>query len=172
MAHRSTFRPAAGLKTGRTLSGRLPEKTYASNSAGVDETRYHLRVKQVRGNMHEDRRVRRSQDLSEALELQIAATVQKARFNALALAEECGLLVAGCGNSAEIQELAALAPNLAGASRFWQGRATTASGEHRLSVVLVDTPLGKLYLCGAGGSIGSIWAELRQTGQGVTRIMS
>ena len=122
--------------------------------------------------MQEDRRVRRSQDLSEALELQITATVQKAHFNSLALAEECGFLVAGCGNREEIQELAALAPHLAGESRFWQGRATTASGEYRLSVALVDTPLGKLYLCGAGGSIGSIWTELRQSCQGVTRIMS
>ena len=122
--------------------------------------------------MHEERRVRRSQDLSEALELQIAATVQKAHFNSLALAEECGFLVAGCGNSEEIQELAALAPHLAGESRFWQGQATTSSGEHRLSVALVDSPLGKLYLCGVGGSIGSIWSELRQSCQGVTRIMS
>jgi hypothetical protein len=55
--------------------------------------------------MDQDRRVRRSQDLSEALELQIAATVRRARFNSLALAEECGFVVAGCGNSEEIQEL-------------------------------------------------------------------
>lgn len=122
--------------------------------------------------MQEDRRVKRSQDLSEALELQMAATVRKARFSSLALAEECGLLVAGCGDDEAIQELAALAPHLAGESRYWQGNAHITSGQDRLSVVLVDTPLGKLYLCGAGGKMGSIWAELRLSCQGVARILS
>lgn len=122
--------------------------------------------------MHEERRVNRSCDLSEALQLQIAATVKKARFSSLALAEECGLLVAGCGDSSTVQELAALAPYLAGESRFWQGRAETNDGEHRLSVALVETPLGKLYLCGADGTIGAIWTELKNTSYGVTRILS
>ena len=122
--------------------------------------------------MQEDRRRRRSQDLSEALELQIAATVQRGHFNSLALSEECGFLVAGVGDSAQVQELAALAPHLAGESRYWQGRAETIAGEDRLSVVLIETPLGRLYLCGAGGAVGSIWAELRNSGLGVTRILS
>ena len=119
-----------------------------------------------------ERRVQRSQDMSQALELQMAATLRKARFHSLALAEECGLLVVGCGNADEIQELAALGPHLAGDSRFWQGRAHTSTGEHRLSVARVETPLGKLYLCAADGAIGTIWTELRYGSQGVTRIVS
>ena len=122
--------------------------------------------------MQEERRRQRSQDLLEALGLQIAATVQRGQFNSLALSEECGLLVAGFGDAEQVQELAALAPFLAGESSYWQGRAETIAGEHRLSVVQVDTPLGRLYLCGAGGAIGSIWAELRNSGLGVTRILS
>jgi hypothetical protein len=122
--------------------------------------------------MQQDRRTNRSHDLSQALELQIAATVKKGQFHTLALSEECGLVVAGCGDTAQVQELAALAPHLAGQSRYWQGRAETVLGERRLSVVLIETPLGKLYLCGTGGAIGSIWNELRQSGLGVARIMS
>ncbi|GEM_PF-1956572 len=122
--------------------------------------------------MHEERRKNRSPDLSEALALQIAATVQRGQFKSLALAEECGLLVAGWGESEQVQELAALAPCLAGDSRYWQGHASMTSGEHRLSVVLIETLLGKLYLCGTGGAIGSIWTELRTSGIGVARIVS
>jgi hypothetical protein len=122
--------------------------------------------------MQQDRRMNRSHDLSQALELQIAATVKRGHFHTLALSEECGLLVAGCGDNEQVQELAALGPYLAGQSRYWQGRADTVVGERRLSVVLIDTPLGRLYLCGTGGAIGSIWNELRQSGLGVARILS
>jgi hypothetical protein len=122
--------------------------------------------------MQVERRVRRSQEMGQALELQIAATVKRARFESLALAEECGFLVAGSGDPEMIQEMAALAPHLAGNSRYWQGNAPITKGEQRLSVALVQTPLGKLYLCGVGGKIGTIWSELRQGCQGVTRIVS
>ncbi len=122
--------------------------------------------------MQQERRKNRSQDLSEALTLQIAATVERANFKSLALSEECGLLVAGWGEFEQVQELAALAPYLAGESRYWQGCAETLVGERRLSVALIETPLGRLYLCGTGGAIGSIWTELRTSGLGVARILS
>jgi hypothetical protein len=136
-----------------------------------DPLRFHHRL-EIEDPMQEDRRKKRSQDLSEALTLQIAATLRRGQFKSLALSEECGFLVAGWGESAQVQELAALAPYLAGGSRYWQGRADTLAGEHRLSVVLIETPLGKLYLCGSGGAIGSIWTELRTSGIGVARILS
>ncbi len=122
--------------------------------------------------MHCERRQKRSQDLSEALQLQLFSTVERASFDALVLAEELGLMVAGAGKGEELEEIAALAPLLAGQSRFWQGRVETAMGNRLITVVRVETALGTFYLSGTEGKIAAIWSEMRQGSRGVARIVS
>ena len=122
--------------------------------------------------MHCERRQKRSQDLSEALELQLFSTVERANFSSLVLAEERGLMVVGTGKGEELEEIAALAPVLAGQSRFWQGRVETAAGQRLITVVRVDTALGTFYLSGTEGKITSIWSEMRHGSRGVARIVS
>jgi hypothetical protein len=119
-----------------------------------------------------ERRRNRSEDLSEALGLQLASAATRANFSALVLAEERGLLVAGSGEAGQIEEIAALAPHLAGQSRYWQGKVETTSGLRLVSVAIVETPLGVFYLGGVDGNVSAIWAELRQGSQGVARIVS
>lgn len=119
-----------------------------------------------------ERRQNRSQDLSEALGLQLASSATRAKFSALVLAEEMGLLIAGAGDAGELEEIAALAPLLAGQSRYWQGRVETEAGLRMVSVTRVDTALGVFYLSGVEGKIPAIWAELRHGSRGVARIVS
>jgi hypothetical protein len=123
-------------------------------------------------NMQCERRQNRSGELSEALGLQLASSATRAKFSSLVLAEEMGLLVAGSGDAGELEEIAALAPLLAGQSRYWQGRVETAAGLRMVSVAKVDTALGVFYLSGVDGKIPAIWAELRLGSRGVARIVS
>ncbi len=122
--------------------------------------------------MHCERRQNRSQDLGLALELQLCSTAERASFGSLVLAEERGLMVAGAGKNDELEEIAALAPLLAGTSRFWQGRVDTTMGNRLITVVRVETALGTFYLSGTDGNIISIWSEMRHSSRGVARIVS
>ena len=122
--------------------------------------------------MRLERRQRRSDELCEALGLQLEYSAARANFRSMALAEERGLLVVGSGDSAELEEIAALAPLLAGQSRYWQGRVETQAGQRLMSVATIDTPLGVFYLTALDGSLSAIWSELRRSSQGVARIVT
>ena len=98
--------------------------------------------------MDTDRRDRRSYNLHEALELQLAATAKKGKFSAVVLTENQGITVAGAGNMAEIEEIAAFAPQLAPGKRYWQGSLKDVGGEDKLvTVAPIESEMGKLYMC-------------------------
>ena len=122
--------------------------------------------------MQSERRQKRSEDMATALGLQLVSTAARASFSSLVLAEELGLLVAGAGDETELEEIAAMAPLLAGESRFWQGQVETTAGHRLITVARVDTALGTFFLSGAAGKITSIWSEMRESSRGVARIVS
>ena len=122
--------------------------------------------------MQEERRRNRSSDLAIALGLQLHYSVTRARFKSLVLSEELGLLVAAAGDQSEFEELAALAPLLAGERRYWRGIVKTAAGREQVTVARVDTPFGIFYLSGVAGQASAILSEMLQSGQGVARIVS
>ncbi len=122
--------------------------------------------------MQYERRRNRSNDLAIALGLQLHYSVNRARFKSLVLSEELGLLVAAAGEPNELEELAALAPILAGERRYWQGVIETPSGRERVTVARVDTSFGTFYLSGVAGMASAILSELLQSGQGIARIVS
>jgi hypothetical protein len=121
--------------------------------------------------MFSERRRHRSNHLSTALHYQLAASAQRARFHTLVLGEEQGLVVAEAGPGAESEEIAALAPQIAGGSDLWHGRVTTSRGERVVTIAAVSSPHGRLFLSGVGGNRAAIISELRRSGEGVTRIL-
>jgi hypothetical protein len=123
--------------------------------------------------MREERRVKRSHNLHEALKLQLAASLERAHFNSIILAEDQGFAVAGAGKVMEDEEIAALAPSLVPGKTVWQGKIAIDNGpEKMVTITPVQTDVGNLYLCGVGGESSRIIAELLLSGKGVNRILA
>lgn len=119
-----------------------------------------------------ERRTNRSDNIMEALGLQLAATARRGGFSALVLAESQGIPVASTGETAEIEEVVAVAPSLTPGARPWQGRLLLASGCVRVLVMPVNTCDGPLFLCAAGGRSPEAIADLLRGGLGVSRILA
>jgi hypothetical protein len=122
--------------------------------------------------MHNERRRNRSNDLAIALGLQLHYSASRAHFKSLVLSEELGLLVAATGEKDEFEELAALAPVLAGNQRYWQGTVRTSTGSELVTVAKVETTFGTFFLSGVAGQASALLAEMLQSSEGVTRIVS
>jgi hypothetical protein len=122
--------------------------------------------------MQNERRRNRSNDLAIALGLQLHYSVSRAHFKSLILSEELGLLVAAAGEKDELEELAALAPVLAGDRRYWQGTVKTEAGHEQVTVARVDTEFGTFFLSGVAGRASAVLAEMLQSCEGVARIVA
>lgn len=121
--------------------------------------------------MLEEKRRNRSDNIHEALALQLAACAARARLSALILAEDQGLPVASAGNVAEAEEVAALAPSLARDSRCWHGSVQTVEGLKSATICPVPTEDGRLYLCAVADLGARIDTELVRGGNGIRRIL-
>ena len=122
--------------------------------------------------MAAERRVNRSNQLSTALRHQLNASASRARFSSIVLAEDQGLVVANSGDDSESEEIAALSPQIARNCDLWHGRVATSFGERMVTIAAVPSPHGRLFLSGVGGHRASIISELRQSSQGVCRILA
>ncbi|MBN2717308.1 MAG: hypothetical protein JXX14_15750 [Deltaproteobacteria bacterium] len=123
--------------------------------------------------MRMERRIRRSHNIHEALELQLAASVERAKFNSVILAEDQGFAVAGAGRVTEDEEIAALAPSIISGKKLWQGRIAIDNGPEKfVTIAPMRTDVGELYLCGVGGESSKAVAELMLSSKGVNRILA
>lgn len=123
--------------------------------------------------MKMERRVKRSHNVHEALELQLAASVERGSFNSVILAEDQGFAVAGAGKVIEDEEIAALAPSLVPGKKVWQGKIAIDNGpEKMVTITPLETEVGNLYLCGVGGEATKILTELVISSQGINRILA
>ncbi|MBN2528821.1 MAG: hypothetical protein JXR76_20695 [Deltaproteobacteria bacterium] len=123
--------------------------------------------------MRTERRVKRSHNIHEALELQLAASVERANFQSVILTEDQGFAVAGAGKVLEDQEIAALAPSLVPGKKVWQGKVAIDNGPEKMVTILsLSTDVGNLYLCGFGGESSKVHSELMHSIQGVNRILA
>lgn len=120
-----------------------------------------------------ERREKRSENIYEALELQLAATARRAKFSSLVLIENQGIPVAGAGEVAEVEEISAFGPSLAPGKRFWHGNVRQKNGQNmRVTIAPFECEWGQLYLCAAGGLDVLVSAELLLGSQGVKRILA
>ena len=122
--------------------------------------------------MQPERRTNRSDNILEALGLQLAATARRGGFTSLMLAEGQGVPVAFAGEDSEIEEIAAVAPSLAPGARPWRGRLRRESGCVQVSVMPISTRDGPLFLCAIGGHGPEVTADLLQGGLGICRILT
>ena len=123
--------------------------------------------------MRTERRVRRSHNVHEALKLQLAASVERASFNSVILAEDQGFTVAGAGRVNEDEEIAALAPGIISGKKLWQGKIAIDNGPEKfVTIAPMRTDVGNLYLCGVGGESSKVVAELIVSSKGVNRILA
>lgn len=120
-----------------------------------------------------ERRMKRSYNVHEALELQLSATATRGQFSSVILAENQGIPVAGAGQVFEDEEIAALAPTLVPGKKLWQGKVAIDNGtEKYVTIAPVTTDVGDLYMCGIGGESSKIIAELLVGCKGVNRILA
>jgi hypothetical protein len=122
--------------------------------------------------MFVERRRNRSTETQKALELQLEASAERAGFCSLVLVEEQGLVVAGAGERALFEEIAAISPQVARARELWHGTVPTEAGDQLLTIAAVRSASGPLWLSGVGGKRSAIVAELGRSGQGVCRILA
>jgi hypothetical protein len=120
-----------------------------------------------------NRRKNRSDDIHLALNYQLAASAERARFGAMVLADHNGLVMAEAGNRDVCEEMAALSPVLAPNERPWHGDIDIQNGRVRLTVAPLYIDNLQLYLTASGGSQAhEIAREMATSGQGVVRILN
>lgn len=123
--------------------------------------------------MRTERRMKRSHNVHEALELQLAATVKRGHFNSVILAENQGIAVAAAGKVTDDEEIAALAPGLVLGKKLWQGKISLDNGpEKQVTIAPIQTDVGNLYICGIGGNSPLSVNELLAGTQGINRILA
>lgn len=120
----------------------------------------------------EDRRRKRSEDPLVALHYQLAHARSEGRLEAIVVADDAGVVVAGAGSWATCEELAAYAPLLA--QGVWnEPGATRASrmSELRTEVDVQPVDIGgqTVLLCARGGMLRSMAME--RAAVGVARIL-
>ncbi|HUT77088.1 MAG TPA: hypothetical protein VM285_05345 [Polyangia bacterium] len=122
--------------------------------------------------MQPERRTNRSDNLFEALGLQLAATAKRGGFTSLVLAEGQGIPVASAGFRDDLEDIVAVAPSLAPDARPWQGKLHDGSGAVMVTVMPVNTGDGPLFLCAAGGHGREVTTDLLRGGVGICRILA
>jgi len=117
-----------------------------------------------------DRRRNRSENVQDALAYQLAASARRAKFSAMVLADEYGLIIANTGSKAVCEQMAAVSPLLARNMKPWHGKVKTNKGKVRLSVAPIRVDNMRLYLTASEGREARISGELFTSGKGVSRI--
>ena len=129
--------------------------------------------------LSEDRRRKRSDDPLVALHYQLAQARQDARLEAIVVADDAGVVVAGCGAWPVCEELAAYAPllsQLAREARAAPGSGRDLDGESRIAALRaeidvrpVDVEGQTVLVCARGTEPAS--AVIERAAAGVARIL-
>jgi hypothetical protein len=120
-----------------------------------------------------ERRRKRSDDPLVALHYQLAHARSEGRVEAMVVADDAGLVVAGAGSWAACEELAAYAPLLAQGQWSEPGavdRTRLAALREQVDVQAVDVDGQRMLLCARGGSLRR--TAIARAAQGVARILS
>jgi hypothetical protein len=120
-----------------------------------------------------DRRRKRSDDPLVALHYQLAHARNEGRVEAMVIADDAGLVVAGAGAWAACEELAAYAPLLAQGQWTEPGsseRTRIAALRQQVDVQPVEIDGQRMLICARGGTTRR--AAMARAAQGVARILS
>jgi len=117
----------------------------------------------------EDRRLRRSTDRYVALRYQLEHTREKAGLEALVLADDAGLVVAGSGDASVCAELGAIAPLVSRSAMGMPLPPLLRGSDVAIRSVLVFGQ--QLYLACVGGGVARD-AVLSTSSKGLQRILA
>jgi hypothetical protein len=120
-----------------------------------------------------DRRRKRSDDPLVALHYQLAHARTEGRVEAMVVADDAGLVVAGAGAWAACEELAAYAPLLAQGQWSEPGsadRTRIATLRELVDVQPVEVDGQRMLLCARGGTMRG--AAMARAAKGVARILT
>jgi hypothetical protein len=120
-----------------------------------------------------DRRRKRSDDPLVALHYQLAHARSEGRVEAMVVADDSGLVVAGAGAWAACEELAAYAPLLAQGQWTEPGsidRTRIAALRQQVDVQAVEVEGQRMLVCARGGTMRR--AATSRAAQGVARILT
>jgi hypothetical protein len=123
-------------------------------------------------NFLEDRRRRRSEDPLVALHYQLTQARHEGRLEAIVVADDAGVVVAGAGSWAVCEELAAYAPLLA--QGVWTEPGSTSESRvaelrTEVDVQSVEIEGQQVLLCARGGRMRA--AAMDRAAEGVVRIL-
>ena len=120
-----------------------------------------------------ERRQNRSDDIQAALTNQLAASAKRAKFSAMVLADDLGMVVATTGNKSVCEQMAAISPVLAPDMKSWRGAVETNKGTVQLTVAPIRVQDMQLYLTASEGKKAQvITREMFVSGKGVSRILN
>jgi len=116
-------------------------------------------------------RERRSDNPREATTFALEASCERAGFDALAVADKEGRVIASYGDLALCVAMAAKAPSLDNDTYQWQGQIHLDSNT-AIDVIIgrVPTDEGNMYLCATGGDSARLDSELTHVALIVMRL--
>jgi hypothetical protein len=119
---------------------------------------------------HTDRRIKRSENTAEALELALTSAAARAQLDAVLLVDDAGLLVSNSDTSLDLSMLAAVTPIVG------RGKAVPRikrNGEKReMSVRELEIDGDVLYVAALGGDSSSRMRELGRSLRAAQRILA
>jgi hypothetical protein len=117
-----------------------------------------------------ERRTQRSQNVTEALRLQLRRSADLAGIRTLAVADRDGLVLASSRPDDVCDEVAAVARFL-GRSGTYEGPLPSPVGSFQASVHRFGRGATSLYLCAVGGRAAVRGVEIHRAIRGVERIL-
>jgi hypothetical protein len=129
-------------------------------------------IRGLRGVSLSDRRHRRTDDVLEALHLQMDACREDGEMMAMVVADEHGMCLASSGAAQTCSEIAARLPILSRKAGDWEGVLLGARGGMPVAMKRFQFEGNELYACAIGGNPDRHASELSRAEVGVARILS
>jgi hypothetical protein len=129
-------------------------------------------IRSLRGVSLSDRRHRRTEDVLEALHLQLDACREDAELTAMVIADEHGMCLASSGSLHTCSEIAARLPILSRKAGNFEGVLLGRKGPMPAAMKRFVFEGNELYACAVGGNPDRHAAELSRAETGVRRILT
>lgn len=118
-----------------------------------------------------ERRSRRSNLITQALNYQLLACCEDGRMQAMVVADEDGLPLAASGDATECDEIAASMAQVAARTDQFAGTLYRGGRHWEVQMAKVSIDGSELVVCAVGGSAEQRWRQVHRGAQGARRIL-
>ena len=119
----------------------------------------------------QERRRRRSELITQALNYQLAACCEDGRMQAMVVADADGLALAASGDAAACDEIAASMVHVAARTDRFTGTLYRGGRQWEVQMAKVSIDGSELVVCAVGGSAEQRWRQVNRGAQGTRRIL-